>query len=182
MSSSQQTVAARKKGHGGHLSNFAQTHPVSGILLTTLREAGCSPLGISDIKVCKWVPKQLIPYNYLLHNTTFYCITLYILYNDDNYLIVTTVLQYGMMVKSWNQTVGFEPNSCKLQSTGSQRVGHDWATSLPMILLLALLTPHDHLLSVTVLNAVHVFYSLNSQLFYHVYTINSLLILLNLVV
>ena len=52
-----------------------------------------------------------------------------------------------------------------------------------MILLLALLTPRDHLLSVTVLNAVHVFYSLNSQLFYHVdTTANSLLLLLNLIV
>ena len=68
------------------------------------------PLGISEIKVCKWVPTQLISYNYLLHNITFYCITLYILYNHDNYLIVTTVPQYGMVVKSWSQTVGFEPN------------------------------------------------------------------------
>ena len=103
MSSSQPTVAARKKGHGRHLSSFAQTHPVSGILLTTLREGGCSPLGISEIKVCKWVPTQLIPYNYLLHNITLYCITLCILYNHNNYIIVSTGPQYGLMVKSWNQ-------------------------------------------------------------------------------
>ena len=30
-----------------------------------------------------------------------------------------------------------------LQSTGSQRVGHDWATSLHFTLLLILLTPHE---------------------------------------
>lgn len=63
-------------GLGKQLLNFAQNHPVSGILLTTLRES-ILPSWRFWNQICKWVPTQLIAYNYILHNVIFYCITLY---------------------------------------------------------------------------------------------------------
>lgn len=54
-SASQHTVEPRQKWREA-LYKLSPTHPVSGILLTNLPEGTfVLPLGISEIKVCKWV-------------------------------------------------------------------------------------------------------------------------------